>query len=716
LSSQAAEPVKVEDTADIDMVVTQFKQVIIQSAVDLACRQQAMASAFTLSLHSTWEEIKAQVVDMGEQDTYTVPAPKKLKTDYEFKVTQLMAAYADVIKNLFNSRQDTPMRMSLVQEFAHVDNTCVEYDRESFELIWSLLGAQLAGLSDEMEMDEEVATLLENTCKFLELSYTDKVSQVVRRTSRRLPVEQVKEFCHSELSSIVSKDHADIQDLEYDSVGEAPWAILFYLMRSGRYDAASEYARANAITQPIAIYVKTYYQGRGVLSFDHLARLVEDLTALETTDIYHRAVLAILTRYNIELDELQSGSLEDYLWIKLKLVNTHLNPVASQDLPNYQFMTFPELRSSFSNSDPSAFKGKPMLYTFALVAALCYGEAIQFLHSHDKELEAVHLAVALKEHNLLPYMDSQTVVFESVREVMHVNYDELLRKYVRHLEYPMPNAALAYIGLMQNDQAVVIAASDVVISTQNYQIILNDEVYILSSIFRQKVGVQLYNDVVKRVAHFAADQQSSEAVRLFDLIDEKAAVMELIIKQEQTEIRRLWSLWREHRTVLDVRPPSAQPTSRSFIQEKYVEIFNKYQSASSQMQVYTRALSGLDILYTFYSCLQDRHYESSVGMVLSSWLMPIRTPQLASGISEAVKRAHSAVKEELPDAIVTAISVLEQLSRQATDYPADLVRQELKALTSYFNELEGSLRDLPLALQRWKELSKQVMEVKSQLF
>lgn len=205
LRNQDPGPIKTVDTdIDIESAVAQFKQVIIQSAVDLACRQQANSNVIS-SLHANWEEIRAQVIDTNVQDTYSIPAPQRLKTDYEFKVTQLMAAYADVVKNNFAGMSEAQSSLSFVQEFTHVENTCSEYGRESFELIWNLLEAQMSGLGKEVNSEEGFVTLVENTCKFLELSYSDKINQVARKTSRRLPLEQVKDYCNVELSSIVSK-------------------------------------------------------------------------------------------------------------------------------------------------------------------------------------------------------------------------------------------------------------------------------------------------------------------------------------------------------------------------------------------------------------------------------------------------------------------------------------------------------------------------------
>lgn len=479
-------------------------------------------------------------------------------------------------------------------------------------------------------------------------------------------------------------------------------------MRSGRYDSAIDYARGTAATRPLAGFLQTYYNNNGILGIDQLAMVVDAITTLETTDIYHRAILAVLARYNMDLDVLQSGSLEDYLWIKLKLVNMVAHSQSYHDLPDYQYITFAELRLSFSNSDPTAFKGRPLLYTFALTATLCYSEAIQFLHSQGKELEAVHLAIVLRSRSLLPHFMSELALFEYEGEVLHVNYNELLRKYVQHLEFALPNCALAYIGIMDISQTIVIAASDIVISTQNYQIILNNEVYILSSLFKQKLGNQIYNDIVKRVAHYAVDQNVAEAVRLFDFIDEKADVMNLIIKQEQAEVRKCWSLWHDQ-SIQDIRPSKAPSRSREFFKENYARIFEKYNCSSASMQNSMYALRGLDVLLNFYTWLIERHYAKAVELILTNLLLPDNETQ-TSEVPDSIKRAHQAVKEELPDAIFTTLTVLDHFSRQQDPtFPADIAIREMKALCTYYNELEGLLRGLPVASKKWKELSKQVL-------
>lgn len=76
---------------------------------------------------------------------------------------------------------------------------------------------------------------------------------------------------------------------------------------------------------------------------------------------------------------------------------------------------------------------------------------------------------------------------------------------------------------------------------------------------------------------------------------------------------------------------------------------------------------------------------------------------------QRVRKLHSSVKEEMPDVIVTALTVLELMSA------GEGVKEEMKALTSYFEEVSDTIRGLARAEQRTAELFPTIVEFKEKI-
>lgn len=263
----------------------------------------------------------------------------------------------------------------------------------------------------------------------------------------------------------------------------------------------------------------------------------------ETHDVFEKAVLILLGKLNIEISDLQQNTLEDYLWFKLKIAQ----PIEDDNIrvmenahENYSGLSLSELQRTIIESGPQQFDGRSVVYSIALIATMCYGEAVQFLYNiKDYNTESVHLAIVLNENRLLPTFSSSENSFEIYESVIHVNLNKIVADYIKIFESILPNEALMYISLMTSTQGIVSEASNLVISFENFQIVLNTEMYIFSTEFRDCITDQNYRLCVENIADYASRQKAPEAVVLYDLIESYEKVVENWIVELKEEIKKL---------------------------------------------------------------------------------------------------------------------------------------------------------------------------------
>ena len=91
----------------------------------------------------------------------------------------------------------------------------------------------------------------------------------------------------------------------------------------------------------------------------------------------------------------------------------------------------------------------------------------------------------------------------------------------------------------KNSQSIVSECSNLVIAYDNYQIVLNTEVYNFSNQFRRAIGENNFKLAVETIAEYAISQKSFEACILFDLIGSYSNVMKTWIIELKTEISKL---------------------------------------------------------------------------------------------------------------------------------------------------------------------------------
>ena len=480
---------------------------------------------------------------------------------------------------------------------------------------------------------------------------------------------------------------------------------------------ARTYSRSHPRFSQFLEFFDRYFT-QGWLEMHEIQVLMSHLFQGERNDIYRKAVLAILCRHSLELEELQSASIEDYLWIKLKLVQ----PVSEtemmayeHEIRNYKCLMLAELQDYIKDESQTQLRAVPLLFALALVSTLCYGDAIKYLHGiPELEVTAVHLALGLNHYNLLPEIHDLSVPFEYMDGVIHVNLNELLFKYIKKFQVIRPNEALMYIAMMTTPLAQVNAASAVVIESGKYEIVLNPDAYIFGTRWKELVGLDCYIETVYQIANYARASLIPEAVVLFDLVEAYEDVLDVWIKILKVRCKSYLDKWTEmYSNGRRLEESKQQIDTTSYVSREFTVQFNKVisQRINEQYSAKWQSLLILESIASFYEATAARSFVAARQILVNSQIVPLGSGRVRAGSSW-----EGDVKEELPDLVATAIQVLDSMIRgQTSRQRVAEVQEDIRGLVSFFGDLEAAIGDCKAAVNRHRALGGFIRDIRKQL-
>lgn len=705
--------------------VDRFKKWILHSHADelnydITSDRGAQSLA---DIHTDWANFKQTAFDhraaehVPPQPIHAHQSPLRIG---EMSMSSLMAAYSAVVSRFFHSRLSAEQSaLNVFQELRNVEASRRELETDNFELMWNLLETQMSQVDFSSE-ETTVFDLLRNTCVFYENSFALKVREAAfSKVPRGDMLAYVRLYARDALTDLhLSKFQSDPNELEYDTGGDAIWSVLYYLLRAGLTQEVRAYCRSQPRLQPFVDSLERYLT-QGWLEMRETQDMMAELFQGERNDIYKKAVLAVLCRHNVELEELQSASIEDYLWLKLKLVHAVSDTemlTYEHEIRNYKCLTLSELQDYIKDESQAQLRSIPLLFALALLSALCYGDAIQFLHAIPQlEVAAIHLAIGLNHYNLLPEIHDLSVPFEYMDGVVHVNLNELLSKYIKKFQIARPNEALMYIAMMTTSLAQVNAASAVVIESGKYEIVLNPDAYIFGTRWKELVGVDIYVETVYQIANYARASLIPEAVVLFDLVEAFEDMIDVWVKILKVRCKDFLDKWTEmYSNGRRLEESKMQIDTTSYISRQFTLQFNKLisQRIHEQYPGKWQSLLLLESIVSFYEATATRSFIAARQVLLNSQLVPLG----GSRKVKAVNALEGDVKEELPDLVATAIQVLDSMIRgQTSRQRVTEVQEDIKGLVGYFGELEGAVGDCKAAVNRYRALGGFIRDIRKQL-
>ncbi|CAG9311437.1 unnamed protein product [Blepharisma stoltei] len=706
-------------TQNPEELVEKYKKLIVQSVVDRLNHDPLLdfKNRETDQKLTDWNKIKERIVEARGKDYFTIPSPKKKKqTLYTGdKTPQIVAAYNAIISKIFHAKL-TNTRYQPLQDLILMEQKRGDIDRESFETIWRLISAQLKDISsgDPFEL---AISIMSNTTEFFEQMFAEQVLEATHNISDPSMLAKITAYSQAILESLPAGTNIFL-----DNKNEPAWMILYFLLRSGLKEEAIKYCENHHDINWLAQHLTDYFRLREILDSRSISELVNSMRDPSTLDVYQRAVLILLAKMNTDVDELQQNTLEDYLWFKLKIAQP-IEEAQAQNLEyeceNYNVLVLSELQRYLIECGPQQFENQTIVYTIALISTMCYGEAIQYLYSiDDYNTEAIHLAVILNENSMLPIFSSLDNAFEVYENVIHVNLNKIISDYIKIFESVLPNEALMYISLMTSTQGIVSEASNLVISFENYQIVLNDEMYIFSNKFKDVISEQNYRLCVEAIADYAARQKAPEAVVLYDLVENYEKVLETWIFEIKNEMKKLSENWKEDfERGWQLKEEKGQCEMENYVLKNYQDLYEKYRQERifENFVDHDRAIQILEQFLTFYNAVINRQFHHALAILSSTSLFPIRPTSRQSEIQGRFKRLHFSIKEEIPNLIVTALQVHQILLNFAQSYESNELKNDMKELAMYYGEANDLVRGIPSAEQKFKELGSYIREVKRKL-
>lgn len=687
--------------------IKKFTKLILQSSVDTCTKYSlfALRARHQKKLDEDWQSIKRKIVESRGMDYFTVPSPKRPKTVNE-TMPMYVSAYNSIITNYFHAKVEGKST-GIIQELMQMEMNRREMDRDNLHNVWKIVQTQVEGLKASEENNAE--TIIAATCKFFEKLYLERIIESTRAEGLS---NKVNEFVARLVQNVPNYKP------ECDKAGLPIWCTLFILLRSGLKQEFLQYSSANAASREFSKYFNEYLNSYE-LSEHSLYEVLDFMRTGESLDVYHRALLNIITSYNDDIDEIQENSLEDYLWFKLKLV-CHYDSATLEYLEeerDYSALHLQDLQKYINDCGPSHFHNSVSLYVTALISSLSYGEAIMYLYKiPEYSAEALHLALVLKEFGLLPSFSNSDKTFEEIEGIVHVNLSLMISCYIKPFSNVLPNEALMYISFMTSGKSIANEASGLVIAYENYQIVLNSEVYIFQTSFKKAVGNNNFKLTVETIAEYAVHQKSPEAAYLFDLIENYNSVMKVWITEIKFEIQKLAEKWKnEVSRVYSFQEERGKCEMINYAANNYSKLYDKYKRSDifyrfPELDFTICVLNGF---LTFFEALSLRQFRHAFNILAGLQVVPIR-PSRISDCYAKYKRVTVEGKEEYPRIISVTLELCYKVLLRNSQDIAEL-KMDVKNLADFYSEIQDASKGLQEVDAKFKQYAMGVREIASSL-
>jgi hypothetical protein len=687
ISSNSSLYESLEDTSNEipEDSVKKYSRLVLQSCVDTCTlfSLSSLNSRHQEKLDKDWEAIKQKVIDSRGMDYFTVPIPKRPK-NFNEAVPLHTSAYNSIITNYFHAKTEDKY-CNVIQEFIQIELNRREIDRDSLHNIWKLIQTQIESAREEANFQNYIS----GTCKFYERLFMEKI---VESTNEDGLEKKVLEFAINTAKSL--KGYKP----EYDKNGLPVWCLLFLLMRSGMLDFFKNFlSSCDSARKYMKVFL--HYLEYGEISESLLRDVMVELKN-EEIDPFLKALLCIVSRNNETVEEVQDSCLEDYLWFKLKLVtNEDLESIEHLECEyQYSALQLTDIQRYILDCGPSHFNNSVSLYTTALVATLSYGEAVSHLSLFPEySAEGLHLAIVLKENKLLPTFSNHDKSFNEVEGILHVNLNLMISQYIKPFASIMPNEALMYISFMTSGKSIVNETSNLVMSYENYQIVLNKEIYIFQTSFRRAIGENNFKLAIETIAEHALSQKSPEACYLFDLISSEKSVVHTWIIEIKNEIKKQCDRWKnEIKTQYSLRDEKGKCDFFNYPGQNYTKLYDKYKRENifARIPDLESALNVLNGFLTFFIAVNLKQFRHALSVISALQVFPLKPAGRMSEYHNKYKKMVSEAKEEFPKVILTCLEIFRILMERAQGSERNEFKGDMKSLNDFFGELMANSKGI----------------------
>ena len=427
----------------------------------------------------------------------------KLNVNENYLVRENFETYAKIINKYNNSRQ-AGQPIPLTKEFMgimsqHPNDTKNRQLLESFKILDTLNQPSIASNSSLSTAQKSREYLERQFLDYVNLLYKQKMDEGLPTNANK-----IKSFIDSKLKN--TNGTWKINNLTI--INSIPvWAMIFYLLRAGLKQEALEVAMNNKssfkkVEQSFLSYFKAFISSKdGTLPLEFANRLHTEynqhIKNSLNGDPFRLAVYKIIGRCDLTRKNISSVTLnvEDWLWVHFMLIKDTI----TEDDPIYERYTFQDFQNVVTSYGPTRFTNH---YLQVLILSGLYEQSIAYVYSVN-EMDAVHLAIAMADLNLLRFptvssllnQNTQQDTLNSARTAeslgekllstndknqREIDFVKVISNYVKSFKFSDPRIATEYIILIglstekQSEQVQLCheALRELVLETKEFTILL----------------------------------------------------------------------------------------------------------------------------------------------------------------------------------------------------------------------------------------------------
>ncbi|KAI1781053.1 Nup93/Nic96-domain-containing protein [Hypoxylon cercidicola] len=404
--------------------------------------------------------------------------------------------------------------------------------------------------------------ILHGANAFLEKKFFDEVESIIAKFPREANLGGRPDVINK-IKAYVRLRHAR-KDLVPDNTalqqvdGEFVWAIVFYLLRSGKIAEAADYVKTQSTTfrsidRTFASYLLEYVsspdrrlrrqlQERCNNEFNQRFRNAPE----NSIDPYRMACYKIVGRCavsNRNLDNLNT-EIDDWIWLQFNLAreNDKATEVAAE---SYGLQ---DLRASIRDIGLKHFPKSPSeddngsfgMFFFLQILSGMFEQAIAYLYAFSY-VDAIHFAIALEYYGLLrpadPWTTTDSLLSHDTRSRPQLSFGRMLGYYTRDFRAANVAAAVDYLTLIclnadlggeagrQQAELCYVALRELILESREFSKLIGD----IRPDGHRILGLREEDDFVKTVtlqaARFADDNGRTTDAVLFIIGEDPMRLM-----------------------------------------------------------------------------------------------------------------------------------------------------------------------------------------------
>ncbi|KAI1315080.1 hypothetical protein EDD11_001322 [Mortierella claussenii] len=749
----------IHDTDTEAFLRHQHEQIIV-STIDESRRETVMDfdSNFETSLNYDWERTKKRIFEeLGHHQTQGAGADKDSGQSSSFRgssssglsqtssylpgfsknpasadiVFSKLKPYYKVVYDLCESRlQGTayPLATNFVEasQLAHKDQPNPKV-QETWQLLASVLGEQelFNGRFQSKTLKERAyaeaylmspskspaaAMLRERLIKgsktFLERQFMNHIEASVAAN----PAEANLGGVPSLLNTV--RAFVQLKYLRYGSWsqpnleianGQAMWAQIYYLLRTGHGHEALKFANENEASfgpadRQFVTYLAAYLESEDrTLPTPMQDRLLSDFNqrirySSDTVDPYKLTLYKIIGR--CELNKRTTpvvGALEDFIWLQLSMIREPKSDTIPQD--RYGLAEFQLLVKKYGAKHFNPNGNNPLQYFQVLIYSQQFERAIHYLSSFRAyTLETVHMSIALTYYGLLRipsvYRVSDPNPFSTTtdaqgQEIPHFNFTQLIHYQARIIAEHYPTEALTYLYLIClntdlapaiNQEQISLCHSyiqELVLQAKDYSALLGTTRHGIKTPgviekYLPLIKIENSSQFVKDITIEAARSKSKEgrvedAIQLYSIAEAYNQVVELLNRQLAEAISN----------------PGLQSTGETGVNIPAIRrLINEYMSDPKvNQQIVPKNLEACSILLRLveFTELYDRSkYEAAVSVIIELDLIPLEADMsVIAKKAEQFQGLDECVARNFPDVLLKTMESINKLYQTLKNSPYD---------------------------------------------